>query len=171
MKRIEDMQQYDRIWDKIEKDFNFNPDYYLIKEGKADKIFTINNLPFKIFKIKDSCCGNEEWQKKINDILKNNVKSEMYALDWQHDAFIFNPNENITLEQSGWGDDLDNCICDGFPCYYPNGDYFLFVSTDFSQGLLGIPGFGEVESCLFVVGDSLIKEFEQNQKELNLTKF
>lgn len=171
MKRIEDLQQYDILWSKIENDFGFRPDYYNIKEFKINKIFTIKDLPFKIFKINDSCCGNETYQERVNNILKNVVNSDMYALDWQHDAFIFNPNENITLEQSGWVNDTDNIICDGFPCYYPNGDYFLFVSTDFTQGILGIPGFGEVNSCMFVIGDNLIKEFEKQQKELHLTKF
>ena len=169
MKRIEDLQQSNILWSKIENDFGFKPDYYDIKEHKIDKIFTIKNFPFKIFKINNKCCGDEKYQERVNNILKKVINSDMYALDWQHDAFIFNPNENITLEESGWGDIVENAIYNGFPCYYPNGDYFMFISTDFTQGILGIPGFGIVDSCMFVIGDSLIKEFEKRQKELHLT--
>lgn len=170
MKRIENIEEYNMIWDKIETDFSFKPDYSLIKDGKVNEIFTIKNLPFKIYRINNNCCGCEKWQECVNDILKNIINSDMLALDWQHDAYLFNPNENITLEQSGWGDE-DNCICDGFPCYYPNGDYFFFITTDFKQGIFGIPGFGKVESSLFVIGNQLIEEFEKNKKELQLSNF
>ena len=169
MKKIDD-ETMKKLWGIIDKEFGFNPDYYLIKEARVSEIFTIKNKPFKIFKIDNNCCGSEKWQEDVNNILKNVVNADMYALDWQHECFMYNPNENITLEQSGWGDDMENCCFDGFPSYYPNGDYFLFIDTDFSQGILGVPGFNVVESSIFVIGDSMIKEFEKYKEKLFLTE-
>ncbi|MBO5395130.1 MAG: DUF2716 domain-containing protein [Clostridia bacterium] len=103
MKKIENMQEYDVLWNQIIKSFSFKPDSSLILQGKSNRIFTIKELPFKVYKIDDCCCGDEKWQQNINAILKKIIDADMYALDWQHDAFVFNPNENVTLEQSGWG--------------------------------------------------------------------
>ncbi|MBO5395129.1 MAG: DUF2716 domain-containing protein [Clostridia bacterium] len=63
---------------------------------------------------------------------------------------------------------MDNGIYDGFPCYYPNGDYFLFLTTDLKKGILGVPGFGEIEACMFVIGEGLIYEVEKQKAALHL---
>ena len=146
------------LWDKIENDFGFNPNFYLIKNNKSNEIFNIKHLPFKIFKISNNCYENELWQNKINNILKK-INSDMYALNWQHDGFLFNPNQNISLTQ---------CYENNFPTYYPDGDYYLFISKDFSQGIFNIPGFNFTNACMFVFGNILIEEFTKHKKELQL---
>lgn len=158
-----DEKEYEIVWKKIDEKFGFEP-----SEALRNHIFNIDK-EYKVYEINDGNCGDETYQSRINEILKKVVNDDMYALDWQHESFIYNPNENITLEQSGW---LGNSgIYDGFPCYYPNGDYFFFVSLDFTKALLGVPGFGEEKSLLFVVGEQLIEEIDKNKVELLMTEY
>ena len=166
MRRIVDEEEYTKICNEFYSIYNFNQDKWFNK--KYDEIFTIHKTPYKIFIIDDIACGKEEWQHKVNDILKRVVKKDMYAIDWEHEIHIFNPAANITLEQCGWGGDFDNCLYKGFPCYYPNGDDFFFVTKDFAEGILCIPGFGKTFALIFVVGLELIKEFSISKDDLHL---
>lgn len=156
MKKLSE-KEYNEVLDKIEKKFNFK-----ISEVNKYQIFNAN----KVYEIDDENCGSEKYQSIINKILVKTVNNDMYAIDYQHEGFIYNPNENITLQDSGWLD--TEGVYSGFPCYYPNGDYFFFVSLDFTQALLCVPGFGLEKSLMFVVGEELIKELDMNKKELLL---
>lgn len=51
-----------------------------------------------------------------------------------------------------------------FPTYYPNGDYYAFVSLNYEYGLFGHP----FKQCIYVVGDKLIELFEKNRGALGL---
>ncbi len=166
MRRIIDSEEYDKIWYAFNSIYHFNQSKWF--EKKYDKIFTIHDTPYKIFIIDNIAYGKEEWQSKVNDILKKVINKDMYAIDWQHEIHVFNPNENVTLEQSGWGEDFNNCIYEGFPCYYPDGDDFFFVTMDFREGILCVPGFTETFALIYVVGQKLIDEFSSNRENLNL---
>ena len=88
----------------------------------------------------------------------------MYALDWQHDCFLFDPNERIPTGYE-YHDDARNCNV-YFPDYYPDGDYHFFVSKDLAFGLYGHPWRKE----LIVVGEELIIAIEKHLAELGLKK-
>lgn len=107
---------------------------------------------------------NEEQEAVINFILCEVIGKEMYALDWHHDCFLFDPNERIPTGYEYY-DDARNCNV-YFPEYYPNGDYHFFVSKDWTLGLYGHPGRKE----LIVAGEELILAIEKNLAELGLKK-
>ena len=169
MQRIIDKEEYVKIWNDFNSMYNFNQAKWFDK--KYDEIFTIKHSPYKIFIIDDVVCEKEEWQRKVNEILKKVINKDMYAIDWQHEIHIFNPHENITLEQSGWGENFDNYIYEGFPCYYPDGDDFFFITKDFREGILCVPGFGKTFALIYVVGQELIDEFSISKKKLDLYNY
>lgn len=144
--------EYNAIWNEIERRFN----YPNIKNNNF-----ISDLPYKTYKIP---FWNNNQEKLVNQIFIESGNNDLYALDWQHDCFVYNPNENIPTNKN-WKDTERNCNV-YFPTYYPNGDYFAFTSKDFAFGLFGNPWRQEI----YVVGEALIKLFEQYKIELGLSE-
>lgn len=154
MQVITDKELYRRIWDKINKDYSFYPSVNSHKKWlKPDDVFQ----KYKIEKIWD-----ERQEAIVNTILCDVIGEEMYALDWQHDCFLFDPNERIPMGYAHYDSTRDCTVY--FPEYYPNGDYHFFVSKDWSSGLYGHPWKKE----LIVVGEKLIIEIEKSRVELGL---
>lgn len=155
MKIIND-KKYDIIWNKIDNDFKFKPSIDL-------KIipfqFDINYVCYKLNNL-----WNEEQEKIVNRIFKKMSSNDIYALDWQHDCFEYNPNENIKLYYSYY-DKNRNCSVH-FPSYYPDGDYHFFISKDWTYGILGHPWRKEI----YIFGEKLIKAFEECELILDITK-
>ncbi|QEV93418.1 DUF2716 domain-containing protein [Bacillus velezensis] len=72
----------------------------------------------------------------------------IYALDWQHECYLFNPHAPIDKDELGeW---LVSVI--------PNGDYCFFIHQDFQWGLLGDPR----QQTITVFGSPLIRAIERN---------
>lgn len=146
MKLILDNNLYDEIWNAMKEKFNYPKDFSCTEQ-------------FKRFKV---TLWDEKQESIVNEIFKKINTEEIYALDWQHDCFIFNPHENIPFNTEWYDEDRDCNVY--FPTYYPNGDYYAFVSTDYSYGLMGHPWKNEI----YVVGDKLIELFEIHKTELDL---
>lgn len=87
---------------------------------------------------------------------------EMYALDWQHDCFIFSPKEHIPFGYEEY--DLDRNCQVYFPTYYPNGDYHVFVDKEWKYGLFGHPWKHEI----VVMGEKLMEMFEKEKVSLGI---
>lgn len=90
------------------------------------------------------------------------ANKNIYALDWQHDCFIFNPYDNIPMNTE-WYDNERECNV-YFPTYYPNEDYHAFVAMDYTYGIFGYPWSEEI----YIVGEKLINLFNEYKSELNL---
>jgi hypothetical protein len=90
----------------------------------------------------------------------------LYALDWQHAAFLFDPR-NPQEQQSVRLDDHPFMPGHGlyahFPDYYPDGDYYFFIDEQFRFGYLSHPWRKEV----WIFGDTLIEAFLAIYKKLH----
>lgn len=87
-----------------------------------------------------------------------------YALDWQHSAFKFSPN-NIQEQADIWVNDeryLGGGYNAYFPSFYPDGDYYFFIDEKLENGYLGHPWRQEV----WVFGSVLQNEIEEIYAEL-----
>lgn len=157
MEIILDDNKYNAIWDKIRDDFCFDP------FCKIDSKPWLS-LPMDYKKYYLNEVFTEEQEKMINSIFCRVIAKDMYALDWQHDCFIYNPCEEIPSDY--WFYDAERNCNVYFPSYYPNGDYHFFVSFDWLIGLYGHPWKQEI----LVVGESLIQEFGKAQTMLNITE-
>ncbi|MFA9334331.1 MULTISPECIES: DUF2716 domain-containing protein [Bacillus amyloliquefaciens group] len=71
----------------------------------------------------------------------------IYALDWQHECYLFNPHAPIDKDE--FGEWLVSVI--------PNGDYCFFIHQDFQWGLLGDPR----QQTITVFGSPLIRAIER----------
>lgn len=136
----------DRIWSKVNKLIKWKPgsrchhiipsDPYRVFDISSashdDVSEVLSDLETSILKAFQSCTG------------KNNV---MYALDWQHDGYMFSPHQ--TMPQDEFGD---------WPVpIFPNGDYYFFFHQDFSWGLLG----DQWKCTITVFGEELLKVIDK----------
>ena len=157
MEIILDRSKYDYIWDKIYRNFLFSP-------SCKDSSDLWLSFPINFKKYHLNCYFSEAQEKIINSIFYKVHPQDMYALDWKHDCFIYNPCEEIPLDY--WFYDTERDCNVYFPSYYPDGDYHFFTSFDWSIGLYGHPW----EKELIVVGERLREEFDKVQNILNITE-
>lgn len=156
-----------QAWDKVYYDFKFSPSV-----NPNIKPFKFK-IPVDIYDITDSPIwkNNEE----INTIIRSafiecmSDDSYMYALDWHHTGFRYNPRIDAHLEYPIFIND-DSYEGEGynvyFPYFYPNGDYYFFIAKDFSCGYLTHPWLKKV--CVF--GKSLKKQFNINAEKIGFKR-
>lgn len=159
---IDGTKEYDLVWDKVYEKLKFKPSCKYRGHSMED------NLPFEI-EGSFAVYGIENMsisQIKLMDDMVRGVfaavakeNGRMYALDWQHSAFLFNPGD-MEEQKSCWKEDSRyngggyNAY---FPSFYPDGDYYFFIDEAFEFGYLGHPWRREV----WVFGDCLIKKFDE----------
>ena len=153
MKVILEETSYDKIWKKVVEEFRFNPrkEQWISFSAKCKK-YKLNSI-----------WGDLE-EKCVNSIMLKVIGQDMYALDWQHDCFIYNPIEEIPLNYSYYDEERNVNVY--FPSYYPNGDFYFFSSLDWSLGIYGHPWKSEI----VVVGEKMISNFEKSKEVLNITE-
>lgn len=69
---------------------------------------------------------------------------ELLALDWQHPAYRFRPEAQALSWRPEWKVPV-----------YPDGDYYAFLTADFSEGTFGHPW----EQTLAVIGERMCASF------------
>ena len=67
--------------------------------------------------------------------------AELVVLDWQHPSYRFRPAIQAVTWQAEWAVPV-----------YPDGDYYAFMTSDFTEGTFGHPW----EKSLCVMGERLI---------------
>ncbi len=124
--------------------FQINEDYsvYGIENMTDDQLDLLDDTIRKIF------------------IKITNEGDKIYALDWQHSSFLYDPR-NIS-EQEFCCKVLDARYTDGqytayFPAFCPDGDYYFFIEEKHRFGYLGHPWREEI----WIFGCDLMKEIEQ----------
>lgn len=137
--------EYAENWDRVYSDLKFKPDYHerskpAISEPRPSVTFDLSaNLTV-------------EKILEINDLLLDSFRAIteaghlMYWLDWQHTCYSFDPQRTDGTGPISW---------------YPDGDYYLFLASDFSFGTFGHPW----QESLCVFGESLLKLAEQAFRE------
>ena len=167
---IDDTEEYGLVWDRVYDELGFKPSYY-------DNDHSMNGtLPFDIAQhyavySTDEICYDrlDEFNEAVTAVFADITPSDkkVYALDWQHSAFKFDPRNRSEMQDIQAG-------CQGFsegytayfPTFYPNGDYYLFIAEEFSFGWLGHPWRQEV----WLFGDELIERFDKLYKNFNMKK-
>lgn len=66
---------------------------------------------------------------------------ELVVLDWQHTTYLFRPAVQAVTWQAEWAVPV-----------YPDGDYYAFMSPDFTEGTFGHPW----EQSLCIMGTRLV---------------
>ena len=148
--------------DKIEFLFNFSSFGKIVKEyGLGD---TVNKLiPFDVD-------GNYKTTPQI-ELIKL-IFSEcmgrddyIYAIDWHHSWFKYNPKINEPYGLYMMYETLEDTKA-YFPHFYPNGDYYLFVSKNFDWGYLTHPW----QEKVYVFGEKIVALMEEKYQNIGFIK-
>ena len=93
---------------------------------------------------------------------------KIYALDWHHSAFLFDPR-NPEEMKSIWKEDerySGGGYSAYFPLFVPDGDYHFFIGQNFQFGYLGHPWREEI----WIFGGKLLTEIEKVYPEFGWNK-
>lgn len=133
--------EYDHVWDCFYADFKFKPDYHersspAILEPSPSVTFDLSDIPT------DATIG--EIDAILFDAFRSTSSTNhtMYALDWQHTCYKFDPHIENVNPPIRW---------------FPDGDYYIFLADDFSFGTFGHPW----QCSLCVFGGALLEHVEK----------
>lgn len=153
---ITDRAEYLAVWDRVNTELGFRPDcrhrthsFDCYVPFRLDKPYVV----YDISQMEDVHCNR--MKKLVHNAFVQAAKDgkRMYALDWQHSAFLFNPRNPDEMKSVKTEDGYSAY----FPDFYPDGDYYFFIDEAFRFGYLGHPWREEV----WIFGDALIQAFEE----------
>lgn len=79
--------------------------------------------------------------------------NELYALDWQHDSFVFSPRDYQNLVKEYYDEERGCNVY--FPNFYPDGDYYFFLDPEWRYGVFGHPWLKQI--AVFMRGTGFLK--------------
>jgi len=161
--------EYGYVWDKVDKKCRFRA-YANPNRGEFPFKF---KEPVDYYDIRGPLVFNSDNDESLNEVFKSvfvesmGSDNYMYALDWHHTCFRYNPRINTIIEYPVWIDDNSyggsgyNVY---FPDFYPNGDYYFFIAKDFRWGYLTHPW----QMKVWVWGEPLMRLFKEKSRLLGL---
>jgi len=168
---INNLQAYDDIWNWIYEILHFRP--CGLDKGHVFPYGPPFQIPFPYV-----VYGIEQMTEEQLDIMDEQVQQAflnvtkegqcLYALDWQHSGFLYDPRSSDAYK-SAWVEDArfpQGGYMAFFPPFYPNGDYYFFIDENLQFGYLSHPWREEV----WVFGENLIKEFDRIYSKLGWFK-
>jgi len=146
-------QEYDQIWDRIYRDFKFEPSISKFPSFQVPH-------PFVTYDI-SNCFGDsvdldayDDLEEKAIDAFKETTSVDEYilALDLHHECYRVNPHLEFEKDEFGeWTIPI-----------FPNGDYYFFIQKDFKWGYLGHPW----ERSITIFGEELINAFDKHKPRM-----
>lgn len=168
---INSSEDYKTVWEKVDAHLHFKPNALCRTHSfgadvpfRGKKMFVV----YGIDQMEDHHIGmmDELIQNIFSEVVAPNER--MYALNWQHSAFLYDP-KNREEQTDVWVQDA-RCTGGGytayFPSFFPDGDYCFFIDEKFRFGYLGHPWRQEI----WVFGEQLIERFEQIYSQLGWIK-
>lgn len=138
----------DKVWDWFYKEFEFRPSVYpqdwpsihpQVHHFKLDISAIFEDYPSEaqLEAFEDLC--------KVIFLRLTRPGDLLYALDWQHDCFEFNP-------RMGWTESESRYIS-----IFPDGDYHIFLTSDLGNLWFGHPW----EQSVTLVGEGIARLAER----------
>ena len=167
---INNDEQYCAIWDRVYNELGFKPscDY----RGHSLRV----PLPFKleepyvVYGFDDMTDDQidlvtETMKKSLIEI--THVGECMYALDWHHEAFLYDPRNPDEQRSVQYKDNSTRGYSIAyFPSFILDGDYHFFIEENFAFGYLGHPWRQEI----WVFGNRLVEKTEEAYQKFGWTK-
>jgi len=158
--------EYDYVWKRVYSEFCFSPSV------KPEIVPFQFQVPFDCYDINYSYLYEND--DPIDEIIKSvfiecmENDDFMYALDWHHTCFKYNPRINIEpptfIADERYTNGGYNVY---FPPFYPDGDYYFFIAKDFRGGYLTHPWLEKV----WVFGDKLMPLIKQYSEKIGLVPY
>lgn len=157
---IDNTPEYTNIWNQVYEKLKFSPS--CAYRGHSMNVPLPFRIPeeYAVYGIDNMTDSQTDLVSlKMPEILISITEPEqkIYALDWHHDAFLFNPrnSEEMKSKYSAY-----------FPSFVPDGDYDFFIEENFQFGYLGHPWREEI----WIFGGKLLTEIEKVYPEFGWNK-
>ncbi len=152
-------EEYNIVWDKFYTEFSFKPSINIWPSIQTNK----RQLKLNISKIFGETFSEEKWNRfnELGELVLIEIvepNGRIYALDWQHECFDFDPRKGL------WEKDINS------PPLIPDGDYYIFLNKDFSNVWFGHPW----EMSVTLIGDKIVRkgiELLEEFKKIEITPF
>lgn len=168
---INNTTKHDEIWNDVYNKLAFSPSCeYRGHSFHVQLPFQINQN-YSVYAIEDM---TDDQIDLLDDIMRmifikiTKAGQKIYALDWNHSAFLYDPR-NISEQKSCIVHDerySGGQYTANFPAFCPDGDYFFFIEENFEFGYLGHPWRQEI----WIFGCDLIEEIEQVYQKVGWKK-
>ena len=144
-----DQEEYESVWNNFDNLYNFKPS---VKHFPA----VDTHQPQLKFNI-TSCFSEDFPMEKLEDYALKLFQSiskpgdRLYALDWQHDSFHFDPRKKMDRNE------FEEWIVP----VLPNGDYSIFLTKDLKNVWFGHPW----EQAITLIGLEIVtqsREFDRS---------
>lgn len=157
------------VWDFVRDELKFHPDSKYRGHSRLPwrRPFRLPH-PWAVYGIEDM---TQEQIDGMGMLVKNcflrvtRPGERLYALDWQHDGFLFDPRNEEEQRSLRLEDETGEYWAE-FPFWYPDGDYYFFLDEQFRFGYLGHPWRKEI----WVYGGALLSEIARIAPELGWKK-
>ncbi|MCL6604585.1 MAG: DUF2716 domain-containing protein [Paenibacillus sp.] len=150
-------EEADFVWQTIRERFEFNSRDNLSPFLKLPEPYQIYDIHLFTSYLKDKSITIDDeyyntFNRYITDVFIKCMGSDeyIYALDWQHTSFKYNPNSPEIMPRVTHMEEFNVY----FPDFYPDGDYYFFIASNFSWGYFTHPWTQE----LWIFGEELIAE-------------
>ncbi len=159
---LDNTEQEREVWNRVYDEFGFHPG---MNEPRPFDI----KVPHAVYFIGKMTEERIDVMEKTAWIIFARISNgNIYALDWQHSALLYDPRNPV--EKKVFWVDNENYWGGGynvyFPSFYPDGDYYFFIAENFSFGWLGHPWRQEVR----IFGEKLLPEIEAVYKDFGWTR-
>ena len=146
------------VWERVHEDLRFRPDskyrgHSLLPWRRPFRL----PRPWAVYALDE---GSQEQIGQTKDAVKRCLLAvtrpgeRLYALDWNHCAFLYDPRKDEEQRPEEQTDENGETWTPAFPFYYPDGDYYFFLDEAFRFGYLGHPWRKEI----WVFGERLLPE-------------
>jgi Protein of unknown function (DUF2716) len=145
--------EFELAWNFVYKELSFKP-------NAKDEQLIMPKKPYKKYEI--GSLYNEGFSEEFYSGLHNSVSEcfrkisngvRMYALNWQHDCYSFDPY--LSFEK----DEFDEWLIPVFP----NGDYIFFLTTDLANGIFA----DGITMTLYFFGAEMLNAFDYCESYLS----
>ena len=129
-----DDKQHKACWNFVYDELGFKPKFKTLRADifKKQDADCIIDFKVRLIGYKDGVYNYNlynQWNSAIKKALQEvSISNNVYALDWQHVSFIFNPNK--PFEQKDYGELWP------VPAY-PDGDHIFFLTPDYKSIYFG----------------------------------
>ena len=152
------------LWEFITEDLKFNPQY-----NSNTSAFNFGKYSYLEYDISNIKIDSELYQSEFERIVKSILDEDefVYVLDWQHQSFVYDPrvdklHPNVVINDSYevYEHTVGNqTFYESLPTFYPNGDYFFFVSSKYKWYYLSHPWMKRI----WIIGEELQREVDNSK--------
>jgi hypothetical protein len=144
------------VWDLFYEQFHFKPsvkaqDWPGIKEPTPSVTYDISHV---FPELAAATAKESDLNMEVLTLFRQSVLpgERLYALDWQHPCYWFNPYGQFEFSE----------VYEGMIPVFPDGDYSIFLADDFRFGTFGHPW----EQTICVFGETLLKLIERDRPRM-----